>query len=79
MAMVDPEGDYLVRNPEVEAKLKEYGRKFQSELPEGYGFMLMIFKYGEGGDLFYMSSAERDDVLNTMQEFINREREKSHG
>ena len=74
--MASSNDDFLVRNPEVEKQLKEWGRKVKDSLPENYGFMLMIFSYGEGGDLFYMSSAERESVLETMEEFIKKERSK---
>ena len=40
----------------------------------GQGFMLMIFDMGEGGTLSYISNAERDGVLDTLEEFLERNR-----
>jgi hypothetical protein len=35
--------------------------------------MLMLFEYGPGGALFYLSSADRADVLNVLEEFKRRQ------
>jgi hypothetical protein len=63
---------FEVRNPEVEEKLKEIGRELKASMPAGYGFTLLITSYGEGGALFYMSSCERDSMIATMREFIQK-------
>jgi hypothetical protein len=39
----------------------------------GLCFSLMIFSYGEQGSLFYISSAQRDDMIKTMREFIQKQ------
>ena len=51
---------FEVRNPEVEAKLKEIGRAIKADMPEGFGFALLIFGYkgAPDGSMFYMSSAD---------------------
>lgn len=36
------------------------------------GFALLIFSFGEGGFLNYISNAQRKDMLATMKEFIAR-------
>lgn len=61
---------YEVHDPEIEARLKEIGRRLKDAMPEGYGFNLMIFSYGEGGAMFYLSSAQREDMIKAMKEFI---------
>lgn len=63
---------YNVSDPEVEATLRELSQHVGSRLPEGWGFTLLLFSYGPNGNLFYMSSAEREDVINVMKEFIQR-------
>jgi hypothetical protein len=65
---------FEVRNEEVEAKLKEIGRGIKESMPAGFGFTLMIFSYegGAKGSLFYLSSAERDSMIETMREFIRK-------
>ncbi len=37
-------------------------------------FMLMVFDVGEGGTTSYISNAEREDVLNLLEEFVERHR-----
>lgn len=36
------------------------------------GFMLMVFDFGEGGTTSYISNARREDVVKTLQEFIEK-------
>ncbi len=65
--------DFQVKNAGVEAKLKEIGHIIGDQMPEGFGFTLLMFDYGEGGGMFYMSSAKREDMIKAMKEFINRQ------
>jgi hypothetical protein len=65
---------YEIRNPEIEALLKELAVKIDSYMPDKYGFTLMIFGY-DNQDFFYISSADRNDMVKTMQEFIERNKE----
>jgi hypothetical protein len=60
---------FEVRNPEVEEKLREIGRAVKADMPQGFGFALLIFSY-EPGSMFYISSAERDGMIAAMREFI---------
>lgn len=53
--------------------LQDLGGRIGEALPEGWGFNLLLFTYGAGGSLFYISSAERSDVLQVMREFIKRQ------
>jgi hypothetical protein len=62
---------FEVRNPEIETRLNQIGSRLRSTLEgTGYGFTLLIFSFGEGGDMFYTSNANRQDVCNAMREFI---------
>lgn len=60
---------FEVRNSEVEEKLREIGRTLKEQMPEGFGFALLIFSY-KPGSMFYLSSAERDTMIAAMREFI---------
>ena len=66
---------FEVRNEKVEASMKDIGNRIRSMMPEGYGFSLLIFSYGEGGSMFYTSSADRHDVIAAMREFIAKHEE----
>ena len=63
---------FEVRDPEAEQKLREIGRMLKKTMPKGYGFTLLLFEFGKGGNLFYISSGERADVIKTMEEFIEK-------
>jgi hypothetical protein len=67
-------GTFEVRDPEIEARLAVIGNRLRDaiEAVPGYGFALLIFQYGEGGNMFYTSSADRADVIAAMKEFIER-------
>lgn len=70
-----------VRNPELENLLGEIGAILKiaceqhSSTERKYGFALLLFDFGEGGDLFYTSNAQREDMVRLMQEFIAKFRE----
>ena len=63
------------------AKLKELlnviGQTLAKEMPFGYGFTLLIFGY-ETHDMFYISSANRDDMIKTMEEMLPTLRTHKH-
>jgi hypothetical protein len=63
--------NFEIRNEEIEGLLKEIGSLIDGALHKfpDYGFTLMLFTYGEGGELFYISSAQRKDMIRAMQEF----------
>lgn len=67
-----PSNDFQVRNEKVEKQLKRIGNKLREDMPEGFGFVLLIASYGEGGSTFYTSSCERDSVVAMMREFIKK-------
>jgi hypothetical protein len=65
---------FEVRDEQAEAMLKEIGQKIREACPKGYGFSLLIFSFGEGGNMFYTSNAQREDMIRAMQEFIQKHR-----
>jgi hypothetical protein len=72
-APVVPDMNYTTADAaEIRPLLQKLGGHIGSALPEGWGFNLLLFTYGEGGSLFYISSAERQDVIALMREYIQR-------
>jgi hypothetical protein len=63
---------FEVRNKEAEDKLNEIGQKLRSTMPKGFGFVLLIASFGEGGSMFYTANCNREDVCNMMREFIGK-------
>jgi hypothetical protein len=63
---------YEIRKPEIEQALRELGRTIGSQTPEGYGFALLMFSF-EGHEMFYISNAQREDMIKAMLEFVERQ------
>ncbi len=70
---------YEIHNENIKRTLKAMGRALKEYLPTGWGFSLLLFDYTKepGGSLFYISSAERADVISTMKEFLRKQGETS--
>ena len=43
------EMDYEIRNKQIEQVLRRLGHEIKDLCPAGWGFMLMLFNFGEGG------------------------------
>jgi hypothetical protein len=69
------EDRFEVRHAEAERVLKQIGEVLRGAMPPGYGFALLVFSYGPGGNLFYTASADREGVIGAMQEFAAKLRE----
>lgn len=54
----------------VKGKLQRIAKKVDAELPEGFGFVVLAFKFNEKGQLMYVSNADRADVVKAMEEWI---------
>jgi hypothetical protein len=65
---------FEVENAPIKATLNDIANRIGGAIPEGYGFLLMLMSYGVGGSLFYLSSAERENVIELVQEWINKQR-----
>ena len=63
---------YQVRDPKAEVVLKKLGEILGKSMPENYGFSLLMWTKGDNGNLFYISNGNRQDVIETMKEFIER-------
>lgn len=59
-------------NEQVEFALREVAEYAKTRMPEGMGFTLLMFDFGQKGNMFYISNAQREDVINSMQEFIDK-------
>jgi hypothetical protein len=67
---------YEVKNADVQRLLRTIGGNIDEDLPDGWGFTLFLYNYGEGGALFYISSAERATMIETVKEWLAKQ-EKS--
>lgn len=70
--MRDPR--YEVENDAIRATLNGIAKRIGASLDEGWGFLLMLFEYGQKGSMFYISSAERGDCMRMAQEWIDKQK-----
>lgn len=57
-------------DPEVQEEMRDIGRTIASGLPPGWGFCLLVFPFGPNGNTNYISNANREDMIKTLEEFI---------
>ena len=69
----DPNHDYQVRHAGAERALREIGDKLKGSVPPGFGFGLFIFEFGEHGSMFWLSNAQRQDMIKALREWIARQ------
>lgn len=67
----DPRFD--VENEQVRATLNSIAKKIGGALDKGWGFTLLLFEFGPDGSLFYISSAEREDVIRMVKEWVAKQ------
>jgi hypothetical protein len=58
---------------DIQTVLGDLGRRISGKLPGGWGFNLLLFSFGEGGHLFYISNATSETMVEAMREFIRRQ------
>lgn len=61
---------FKVKDEEVQAKLHELGVYLKSQMPERFGFTLLMSSWGADGSMFYISSIERESSLESMKEYL---------
>ena len=54
--------------------LQEIASDIKEKLPEGMGFALLAYEFGEGEGkkMLYISNSRRIDVMNAMTEFLQK-------
>lgn len=68
-------GEFEVRDEHAEEMLRVIGERLREACPPGFGFALLVFTMPGAGSMFYMSNAERESMIQTMEEFIAKFRE----
>ena len=63
-----------IMNELVKGKMQKIASKVDEELPNGYGFVVLTFNFGEGIDneMMYVSNANRQDIVKAMKEWIEK-------
>lgn len=57
---------------EAEAASRRLARIVDSEVPNGWGFGLLLFSYGDAGHITWISSANREDMARALHELLGR-------
>lgn len=62
------------REKQTNDMLQEIVREIDAKLPEGMGFALLAYEFGDknGRRMLYASNSNREDVLKAMLEFVNK-------
>lgn len=55
---------------DLEKACRKLGRELKAQMMPGVGFALVIFDFGPGGSMAYISTAQRADMLATLRELI---------
>lgn len=69
---------YEVTNEQIKSRMNDIGHRIHAALEEykgepRLGFALLLFEFGGGGSMFYISDAVRADMLKAMKEFIAKQ------
>lgn len=58
----------------VKEKMQEICKSVDDLLPNGYGFVVLAFQFGEieGRQAIYGSNCDRQDILRAMKEWIEK-------
>lgn len=62
------------REEQANNMLQEIMQEIKNKLPEGMGFTLLAYEFGdkEGRRMLYASNSNREDVMKTMLEFVDK-------
>lgn len=62
------------REQQANDMLQEIAKDIKAKLPDGMGFALLTYEFGEGDDkkMLYISNSNRLDVMNAMTEFLQK-------
>lgn len=57
---------------QLERAARKLADVIKAVIPKWAGFTLLIFEYGDGGSLTYISSAERSAMVETLRECADK-------
>lgn len=58
----------------IKGTMATIAKKVDDELPEGFGFCVLVFPFGktEDAQMMYVSNADRLDIMDAMEEWIEK-------
>ena len=62
------------REEKANSMMQEIAKEIKEKLPEGMGFALLAYEFGDIDDMkmMYISNSNREDVLKAMLEFVDK-------
>ena len=62
------------REEKANAMMREIAKEIKEKLPEGMGFALLAYEFGDAEDrrMMYISNSNREDVIKSMLEFCDK-------
>lgn len=54
----------------LEEQCAAAGRELAAACPAGVGFALLMFDFGEGGNIAYFSNGRREDMIRALEELL---------
>jgi hypothetical protein len=57
---------------EAEDRARDIGRELSQRCPEGWGFTLFMFSFGEKGHMVYISNSERKLQRKALREYLDK-------
>ena len=62
------------REQQANAMMQEIAKDIKEKLPEGMGFTLLAYEFGDAEDrrMMYVSNSNREDVMLAMCEFLQK-------
>lgn len=62
------------REEKANAMMQEIAKDIKEKLPEGMGFALLAYEFGDVEDrrMMYVSNSNREDVIKSMLEFCDK-------
>lgn len=70
MSESEVESFFQVRHAGAERALREIADSIKAKVPPGFGFGLFIFEFGDKGTMFWVSNAQRPDMIKSLREWI---------
>jgi len=63
---------------ELEARGRKLARTIADGLPQGVGFVVWLFEFGCDGWSTYVSNAQRDSMIEALEELLKKLRTPGH-
>jgi hypothetical protein len=62
----------------IRRQANDLAKRLQSALPNNIGFALLLFDFGPGGTMSYISNGNREDMMAALRELLDN-MEKDNG